>query len=287
MKEIVDWLINIEKIAGNLYDGASRQFADDHKLSTFLNHMAEDEGWHYHIMGSAAEYLRKEQEIKSELAVDSSVMERIESPFAKCHEMLSAGTLAKESIIDCIIETEYSEWNHIFIYVINTLKQQSREFMYVASKMQHHIEGITEFLTSLPKSDKYLDKIRGIPEVCKRKFLIVDDSEPIRTLLGTLLESNGTVDNAENGKEALMKVTDSYYDVIISDIEMPHMNGIDFCKEILNIDPNIRKRFIFISGSEEEEFMKFISDNNIRFLRKPMNISDIRSYVREILSATN
>ena len=50
MKEIVDWLINVEGIAGNLYDGACKQFKDDHKLSAFLSHLAEDEGWHYHIM---------------------------------------------------------------------------------------------------------------------------------------------------------------------------------------------------------------------------------------------
>ncbi len=287
MKDIVDFLIGIEELAGNLYDGASKQFADDNKLSVFLSNLAEDEGWHYHIMGSAAEYLRKEKDIKTELTVDSTIKEKIESPFTRNYEMLSTGTLTKESIINCIIETEYSEFNHIFIYVVNTLKQQGREFMYIASKMQHHVEKITEFLQSLPDSKKYLDKIRGIPEVCTRKFLVVEDSEPIRTLIGTILESDGAVDTAENGKEALMKVTDSYYDVIISDIEMPLMNGIDFCKEALKIVPNIRKRFIFISASEEEEYMKFISDNNMRFLRKPMSISDILSYIREILSATN
>lgn len=287
MKEIVDWLIEIEEIAGNLYDGASRQFADDHKLSAFLNHMAEDEGWHYHIMGSAAAYLRKEQDIKSELAVDSSVKDGIESPFTRCYEMLSLGTLTKESIIDCIIETEYSEWNHIFIYVVNTLKQQSREFMYVASKMQHHIEEITEFVKSLPTSDHYLDKISCLPEVWKRKLLIVEDYEPIRILIKSLLADLGIIETVKNGRDALAKVNESYFDVIVSDIEMPLMNGIDFCKEAMKDDPNIVNRIIYCSASHDEEYRQFIKNNNMRILIKPLNILDIRSHVREILSTTN
>ena len=67
---------------------------------------------------------------------------------------------------------------------------------------------------------------------------------------------------------------------------MPLMNGIDFCKQALKINSEISKRIIFCSSSYNEEFMKYISDNNIRFLRKPMNISDLRSHVREILSET-
>jgi len=287
MKEIADWLISIEEIAGNLYDGASRQFADDHKLSAFLNHMAEDEGWHYHIMGSAAEYLRKEHDIKSELAFDSSIKERIESPFTRCYEMLSTGTLSKESLIDCIIETEYSEWNHLFLYVVNTLKERSREFMYVASKMQHHIEEITEFIKSLPKSDQYLDKIRQLPEVWKNKLLIVEDYEPIRILIKSLLDDLGIVEAVKNGRDALAKVNDSYFDVIVSDIEMPLMNGIDFCKKAMKDDPNIVNRIIYCSSSHNEEYLKFIKNNNMRLLIKPLNIFEIRSHVREILSGTN
>ena len=112
--------------------------------------------------------MRKEQDIKSEFAVDSSVKERIESPFTVCYEMLSYGTLTKESLIDCLIDTEYSEWNDIFIYVVNTLKERSREFKYVASKMQNHVQKISEFVNSLPDSNKYTDKINDIPEVIRK-----------------------------------------------------------------------------------------------------------------------
>jgi two-component system chemotaxis response regulator CheY len=287
MKEIVDWLIDMEEIAGNLYEAASKQFNDDHTLSTFLRHMAEDEGWHYHIMGSAAEYLRKEKDVKSELAIDSSIKEKIEAPFTRNYEMLLLGTLTKESMINCLIETEYSEWNHIFLYVINTLKQRSREFMYVAARMQHHIEEISEFLESLPTSDQYLDKILRLPEVWEKKILIVDDYDPTRLLFISLLEDLGIVETVKNGIEALTKVKESYFDVVVSDIEMPLMNGIDFCKEAIKVDPNIISRIIYCSSSHDENYLKFIKSNSIPLIIKPFNIVDIRSYVRKILSRTN
>jgi CheY-like chemotaxis protein len=201
--------------------------------------------------------------------------------------MLSLGTLTKESMINGLAETEYSEWNHIFIYVVNTLKQQSREFMYVASKMQNHIEEITEFIKSLPKSDQYLDKIRQLPEVWKRKFLIIEDYDPIRILIKSLLEDLGIVETVKNGRDALAKVNDSYFDVIISDIEMPIMNGIDFCKESMKNDPDIVNRIIYCSSSHDEEYLTFIKNNNMRLIIKPLNIIDIRSQVRNILSRTN
>ena len=64
MQEIVDWLVGIEEIAGEVYGRASRQFQDDDKLSSFLNHLAEDEAWHFHVMGSASDFLRKNGDIK-------------------------------------------------------------------------------------------------------------------------------------------------------------------------------------------------------------------------------
>jgi len=286
MKEIIQWLIQLEKIAGELYDGASRQFTNDKKLSLFLRDLAEDEGWHYHIMGSAAEYLRKTSGIKSDLTLDSTTKEKIEYPFRRNQEMLSAGTLTKESIINGIVDTEYSEWNHIFIYIVNTLNQQGREFMYVASKMQNHIEEITEFLKSLPRPNVYLDKICSLPEIWQRKLLIIENYEPIKILLKSLLEDFGTIETVSNGKDALAKVNNSHYDVILSDIDMPSMNGIDFCKEAMKGNPSIISRIIYCSSAHNEEYMQFIKNNNMRLVVKPFNISDIRKIVREVLVQT-
>lgn len=284
MNEIIDWLIGIEKLAGDLYDGASQMFAGDDALVTLLGDLASDESWHYHLMGSAAEFIRRNPEIKSDLVLDSGIMDSIEQPLKQSFQRLTDGTLTKEDLLQCIVDTEYSEWNHIFVYVVNTLSQQGRQFMFAASKMQDHMDEITQYIQSLPDSAYFFEKINKIPAVWRRKFLVVDDFEPIRTVMKELLAEDGNVDLAGNGREALQKISASYYDVIVSDLDMPVMGGLDFCREAEKIDKDIKRKIIFCSGRFESDSMQYITDNNIQYLKKPMNIFDIRQKVKDILS---
>lgn len=66
-----------------------------------------------------------------------------------------------------------------------------------------------------------------------KKVLIVDDEERIRRLLRMYLErDNFVVEEAEDGKTALKMALDNDYDVILLDIMMPEMDGIEVCEEI-------------------------------------------------------
>lgn len=65
------------------------------------------------------------------------------------------------------------------------------------------------------------------------KILIVDDEERIRRLLKMYLErENYTIDEAEDGNEALLKATSNDYDVILLDLMMPGKDGIEVCREL-------------------------------------------------------
>ncbi|MFZ5644272.1 MAG: response regulator transcription factor [Bacillota bacterium] len=65
------------------------------------------------------------------------------------------------------------------------------------------------------------------------KILIVDDEAKIRELLRAYLEKEGyAVDEAENGFEALGKFSETEYDLIVMDLMMPGMDGLDLCREI-------------------------------------------------------
>jgi two-component system chemotaxis response regulator CheY len=65
-----------------------------------------------------------------------------------------------------------------------------------------------------------------------KRALAVDDSATMRNLVKIALESEGfTVDTAENGKEALELTKKNTYDIVISDINMPVMDGLQFLKE--------------------------------------------------------
>ena len=67
----------------------------------------------------------------------------------------------------------------------------------------------------------------------KLSVLIVDDCESIREILATLLSRNGhQCESAVNGVEAMVKVTQSRFDVVITDVVMPKMDGITLTKKL-------------------------------------------------------
>jgi signal transduction histidine kinase/DNA-binding response OmpR family regulator/sugar lactone lactonase YvrE len=66
----------------------------------------------------------------------------------------------------------------------------------------------------------------------KPSVLIVDDSEDVRKYLSNLLEENYTISEADNGESGIKAATENLPDLIISDVMMPSMDGIEFCRRI-------------------------------------------------------
>ena len=70
------------------------------------------------------------------------------------------------------------------------------------------------------------------------KILVVDDTPPIRDVIKQLLEEDGySVDTADSGEAALEMCKKESYPLIISDIKMKEMSGIDFCVELRKFNP--------------------------------------------------
>lgn len=74
----------------------------------------------------------------------------------------------------------------------------------------------------------------------KPRVLIVDDEERFRTTLGKLLGSKGLeVKTLGSGREALQELETESYDVILLDVKMPEMNGVEALAAIKKLDPNL------------------------------------------------
>ena len=110
----------------------------------------------------------------------------------------------------------------------------------------------------------------------KEKILVVDDEPSIRKYLQTLLEVDGfEVETVGSGKEVLAKVSDGERpDLIILDVLMPEMNGIDTLKELLHLDRSLN--IIMLSCSNEVgTVVEAIRIGAHDYLTKPFEKSDL------------
>lgn len=123
-----------------------------------------------------------------------------------------------------------------------------------------------------------------LPRIEQEKILIVDDEKIITDSLKILLAKVGNVECAANGYEALEKLTGKYYAAIITDINMPVMNGIEFYNKAVEAYPNIKNRFLFYTGFSDTKYISFLEKNNLRYLSKPSGIKDIKKVINEIIS---
>ena len=85
----------------------------------------------------------------------------------------------------------------------------------------------------------------------KKKILICDDEEGVRESLKLILEDNYSLSFSATGNEALEKVKNESPDIVILDIKMPKMNGLETLKEIKKTSPNTK--VIIASGYKSTE----------------------------------
>ena len=283
MKETIEWLLTIERLAGTFYGEVQETIKKDEKMSNFFGHLSDDEAWHFQVMQRASEYLEHNISPPFSISVDSATKEKVETSFVRNRELLAAGDFNMQKVLDCLVTTEFSELNDIFIYVVNSLAKE-REFMPVAAKIQQHVKEIESFIESLPEGQKYLPAIKSLPHVWKEHILIIDDELLMVEFLRSLLYHEGEIETAMNGREGLQKIKEKYFDVIISDINMPVMDGIEFYNQALTYDPSIKERTMFLSGLLKPEQIDFFNKNNLRYLRKPAPIKEIVKNVSEIMN---
>jgi two-component system response regulator (stage 0 sporulation protein F) len=115
------------------------------------------------------------------------------------------------------------------------------------------------------------------------KILIVEDEQSQRDLYSIELQDDGyEIDQATNGKEAVDKVVNNKYDLVILDIRMPEMDGIEALGKILSRDKKIPIIIYTAYSNYKSNFMTWTAD---AYITKSSNLNELKDKVREILSA--
>jgi len=110
----------------------------------------------------------------------------------------------------------------------------------------------------------------------KKTILIVEDEEPILIALQRILELTGNYEAvvAQDGVIALDKLKNFVPDLIISDISMPNLNGIELCKNVRENPVTKSVPFIFLTA-KTEKMIEGLNVGGDDFLIKPFNVDEV------------
>lgn len=120
-------------------------------------------------------------------------------------------------------------------------------------------------------------------QTTNKRLLIADDDTQIRELLAFDIAQSGYItDCAQDGEEALKKVLENNYDLILLDVMMPKMNGYDVCKNIRIAKPDIPILMLTAKGSIEDKTEGFDCGAD-DYLIKPFEIQEVLLRIRALL----
>ena len=115
------------------------------------------------------------------------------------------------------------------------------------------------------------------------RILVIDDEKIIRRLLSRTLGERGyEIETAEDGSVALEKIKRNFFNLLIVDLKMPNVDGMDVLKEIKKSNPYIE--VIILTGYPTVELaVKAIKMGAFDFIRKPFDIQEMESTVSSCL----
>jgi len=121
------------------------------------------------------------------------------------------------------------------------------------------------------------------------KILIIEDEQAIRNVLSNIIseeDKSYEVDLAENGLEGLEKLTKDPYDLVLCDIKMPKMDGIELLDKAIEMQPDIT--IVMISGhGDVETAVDCIKKGAFDYISKPPDLNRLLNTVRNGLDRKN
>ncbi len=121
----------------------------------------------------------------------------------------------------------------------------------------------------------------------KKKILLVDDEPDITRLVRMVLEDNGfVVDSYTDPTLALSNFKPRLYDLLLLDIKMPEMSGLDLYQKMKEIDSNVKICFLTASELFYEEYRRldaYPTLDKAYFIQKPFRTEELIDQLKEIL----
>lgn len=121
-------------------------------------------------------------------------------------------------------------------------------------------------------------------EVKAHSILVVEDNEELLQLMVKLLSREYNVFRAENGKEGVTILENEDIDLIVSDVMMPEMDGIEFCKYVKgNLEISHIPVILLTAKNKEEDRAEAYEVGADAFIAKPFNLAVLHARIRNLL----
>lgn len=121
----------------------------------------------------------------------------------------------------------------------------------------------------------------------QKRILVVDDEENARIGLTRLLSREGfIVDSVANGFEALNYLRQQDVNLIVTDINMPEMNGITFLRELNKSFPKSNVIMITAYGGVES-YIEAMNLGAFEYINKPVKIEELKTILKKIFKETS
>lgn len=134
---------------------------------------------------------------------------------------------------------------------------------------------------SQPEASEPREATQRVAPRAPKSILLVDDEAQVRETVADVLQQAGhRVEAVASGTAALDRLGDGHYDLVLTDIRMPELDGPDFYREVQRRHPGMEKRFVFLTGDTLTPLTrKFLEQAGLPHLAKPFHVDEVRRVV--------
>jgi PAS domain S-box-containing protein len=159
-------------------------------------------------------------------------------------------------------------------------------------RLETHPGAGTSFFVELPVSGEALRPAPvplsqfGFGALAGAHVLVVEDEPALAAAVSEALADAGLiVDRAADGEEGLARLAGRTYDLIVCDLKMPRVDGIQFYRAIAAADSALSRRVIFVTGDVAgTDAERFLEESGCRWLAKPFRLGDLLKAARDVLT---
>ncbi len=118
----------------------------------------------------------------------------------------------------------------------------------------------------------------------KPQILVVDDNSDLREFLAESLSENYTIETANDGEEGYKLALEKDFDLVVSDVMMPKVNGLDMCKQLKNnIHTSHLPVILLTAKGQEEDFVEGLEYGADDYISKPFNFSILQAKINSLI----